>query len=85
MPSLDELDEPTDAERQKAETTIAALNNSDRLGVVPFFDKETDERILFLVAVRETDEEELSIHPIGPVYDVDETIERFEMPDEISI
>lgn len=84
MPSLEELGEPTDAEREKAEGAIDAINESERLGIVPFFDRETEERVLFLVAIREDEDEELSLHPIGPVYDFDETTDRFEMPDELS-
>ena len=55
MPSLEEIGEPTDAEKEVAETAIEAINGSDRLGIVPFVDKESDDRVLFLVAIRETD------------------------------
>lgn len=85
MPSLDEIGEPTEQERKKAETAIEAINGSDRLGIVPFFDKEKQERVLFLVAIREGEEQEVSMHPIGPVYDFEETTDRFEMPDELTI
>ena len=86
MPSLDDIGEPTEEERKTAETAIEAINGSDRLGIVPFVDKESEERVLFLVAIRETeDDEELSMHPIGPVYGFDETTERFEMPDELAV
>lgn len=87
MPSLDEIGEPTDDEKEIAETAIEAINGSDRLGVVPFVDKESDDRVLFLVAIRETDEDddELSMHPIGPVYGFEETTDRFEMPDELAV
>lgn len=84
MPSLDDIGEPTDAERDKAETAIEAINSSDRLGIVPFFNRETDERELFLVAIRE-DDDEVSMHPIGPLYDFDEITDRYEMPDELTI
>ncbi len=87
MKSLDEIGGPDDEERELAESVSQALDACDRLGIVPFVDKETDERVMFLVAVREDDEEgdELSVHPIGPLYDVDETRERFEMPENFSI
>lgn len=85
MPSLDEIGEPTEEEREKAETAIEAINSSDRLGIVPFFNRETEERELFLVAIREGEGQEVSMHPIGPVYDFEETTERFDMPDELSI
>lgn len=84
MPSLEEIGEPSEEERRKAQTAIEAINGSDRLGIVPFFDKETEERVLFLVAIREGDGSAVSMHPIGPVYGFDETTERFEIPDELS-
>lgn len=85
MTSLDDLGDPTDEERQKAETAIEAINDSDRLGIVPFFDRETEERVLFLVAIREDEDGKLGVHPIGPVYDFDETTERYDMPDELGV
>jgi len=85
MPTLDEIGEPTDRKRRRAEKAIEAINDSDRLGIVPFIDRETDEPELFLVAIREEEEREVSMHPIGPVYDFDEITERFEMPDELSV
>lgn len=86
MPSLDDIGEPTDDELETVETALEAINGSDRLGIVPFVDRETDERVMFLVAVRDTeDDDEVEMHPIGPVYDLDETHERFEMPDELAV
>jgi hypothetical protein len=88
MTSLDEIGGPSDEERELVDTVTRALDSCDRLGIVPFVDKETDERVMFLVAVREGDDEEgedgLSLHPIGPLYQLEETMERFEMPEEFS-
>lgn len=83
MPSLDDLEEPTDREQKLTEVTLEAINNSDRLGIVPFFDRETDERVLFLVAIRDEEDDSVTMHPLGPLYDFEETQERFEMPDEL--
>lgn len=85
MPSLDDLGEPTEQEQKLAETTLNAINESDRLGIVPFFDKESEERVLFLVAIRDNDgdDEPVTMQPLGPLYDFEETTERFEMPEEL--
>lgn len=87
MSDADDIEQPTDDERELAETTLQAIESSDELGVIPFRDKETDERVLFLVAMRNTDgdDEPVGLHPIGPIKDFDDIEDRFEMPDELDV
>ncbi|MFB6264816.1 MAG: hypothetical protein ABEL76_14500 [Bradymonadaceae bacterium] len=83
MPSLDEIDGPTEEEQRKTEAVLDAIDEADRLTVLPFFERETGERVLFLVAVDEG-EDSAEVRPIGPVFDFDEIMETFDAPDELA-
>jgi hypothetical protein len=85
MANLEELDEPTPDEQARINTATDAISNADELAVVPMIDSETDERELFLVAVRHVDDDDASeMQPIGRLCDLNEVADRFSVPEPLA-
>jgi hypothetical protein len=73
---------PNDEEQQLAETALEAIEASDRLGVIPFWDTEDEQRVLFLCALQDKEDGSVAMHPLGPLTDFDDIEGRYEVSEE---